>query len=141
MNCILNATRPCLQYFNLFYRVQRLFPADSRRYARSMFIVRIDRPTWPNPSQSQLFCSTVKFMNCICDWFCQLYVALSDPDFMKFQQWLGPFLVHWRTTLHANEFLTIFQDCWYMCYSWKIVRNSFACVVVLQSTGKGHLSS
>ena len=30
------------------------------------------------------------------------YVALSNPDFMKFQQLLEPFLVDWGTTMHAN---------------------------------------
>ena len=39
------------------------------------------------------------------------YAALSDPDYMKFQPLLGPFLVDWRTTMHANGFLTIFQEC------------------------------
>ena len=39
------------------------------------------------------------------------YVALSDPDTMKFQQWLGPFHMDWRTTMHANWLLTIFQEC------------------------------
>ena len=38
------------------------------------------------------------------------YVALSDPDYMKFQQWLGPFLVDWRIIMHANGLLTIFQE-------------------------------
>ena len=62
----------------------------------------------------------------------------EDPwDYMKFQQWLGPFLVDWITTMHANAFLTIFQQCWHMCYSWKIVRNLFASMVVLQSTRTG----
>ena len=42
-----------------------------------------------------------------------MYVALSDPDYIRFQQWLGPFLVDWRTTMHANGFLTIFQTCWH----------------------------
>ena len=39
------------------------------------------------------------------------YVALSDPGYMKLQQLLGPFLVDWRTTMHENEFLKIFQEC------------------------------
>ena len=43
-----------------------------------------------------------------------VYVALSDPDSMKFQQWLGPFHMDWRTTIHANGFLTIFQECRHM---------------------------
>ena len=43
----------------------------------------------------------------------------------------------WRTTMHANGFLKNFQECWHMCYSWKNVRNPFACMVVLQSTRKG----
>ena len=47
------------------------------------------------------------------------YVALSDPDYMKFQQWLGPFHMDWRTTMHENEFLAIFQECRH--YSWKSV--------------------
>ena len=28
---------------------------------------------------------------------------------MKFQQWLGPFHMGWRRTMHANEFLTFFS--------------------------------
>ena len=36
------------------------------------------------------------------------YVALSDPDPMKFQQLLGSFHMDWRTTMHGNEFLIIF---------------------------------
>ena len=36
-----------------------------------------------------------------------------------------------RTTMHGNGFWTIFQ------HSWKIVRNSFACMVVLQSMWRG----
>ena len=62
-----------------------------------------------------------------------IYVALSDPGSMKFQQWLGPFHMDWRTTMHANRLLTIFQECLHMYYSWKIVRKPFACMVVLQS--------
>ena len=49
------------------------------------------------------------------------YVALSDPDSMKFQQWLGPFHMDWRTTMHENWFLSIFLESWYTYYSWKIV--------------------
>ena len=40
-----------------------------------------------------------------------VYVALSDPDSMKFQKLLGPFHMDWRTTMRANGFLTIFQEC------------------------------
>ena len=39
-----------------------------------------------------------------------IYVALSDPDYMKFQQWFGLFLVDWRTTMHGNGFLMVFQE-------------------------------
>ena len=35
-------------------------------------------------------------------------------------------LLDWIATKHTNEFLTIFQECWHMCYSWKIVRNIYA---------------
>ena len=35
------------------------------------------------------------------------------------------------------DFLTIFQEWWHMCYAWKIVRNPFAFMVILQSTRKG----
>ena len=31
-----------------------------------------------------------------------VYVALSDPDSMKFHKLLGPFHMHWRTTMHAK---------------------------------------
>ena len=50
-----------------------------------------------------------------------LYVALSDPDSMKFQQGLGPFHMDWRTTMHAKGFLTIFTEYGHTYYSWKIV--------------------
>ena len=61
------------------------------------------------------------------------YVALSDADSMKFQQLLGPFHMDWRTTMHANGLLTIFQECLHMYYSWKIARKPFVCMVILQS--------
>ena len=65
------------------------------------------------------------------------YVALSYPGSMKFQQRLGPFHMDWRITMHANVVLTIFQECLYMYYSWKIVRKPFACMVILQSMWTG----
>ena len=43
----------------------------------------------------------------------------------------------WRTTMHANGLLTIFQECLHMYYSWKIVRKPFACMVILQSMWTG----
>ena len=74
-------------------------------------------------------------------WFgtvVEQYVALSDPDYMKFQQRLGHFLVDWRTTMNASGFLTIFQECCHICYSWKIVRNPFLCMVFVSNPqGKG----
>ena len=66
-----------------------------------------------------------------------VYVALSDPGFMKFQQRLGPFQMDWRTTMHANGLLTIFQEFLYLYYSWKIIRTPFACMVILQSKWPG----
>ena len=42
----------------------------------------------------------------------------------------GPFPMDWRTTMPANGFLTTLQECWHMCYFWRIVRNTFACMVV-----------
>ena len=45
----------------------------------------------------------------------------------------------WRTTIHANRLLAIFQECFHMYYSWKIVRKPFACMVNLQSFGIGLL--
>ena len=48
------------------------------------------------------------------------YVALSNPDCMKLQQWILPFHMDWRTTMLANGFLTIFRECWHTHYSWKI---------------------
>ena len=65
------------------------------------------------------------------------YVALSDPDSMKFQQWLGPFHMDWRTTRHANGLLTFFQECLHIYYSLKIVRKPLACMVILQSMWTG----
>ena len=50
----------------------------------------------------------------------ETYVALSDPDSMKFQQWLGPFHMVWRTTMLANGFQKIFKECWHTYCSWKI---------------------
>ena len=58
-------------------------------------------------------------------------VALLDLDSMKLQQWLGPFHMYWRTTMHGNGLLTIFQECLHMYYSLKIVRKPFACMVFL----------
>ena len=60
---------------------------------------------------------------------------------MKFQQWLGPFHMDWRTMMPANEILRIFQECWHIYYSWKIVQNPFSCMVVLQSMWKYPFSS
>ena len=48
-----------------------------------------------------------------------------------------PFPFLWITTMQVNGFWTIFQECWHMCSSWKVVRNLSACMVVLQSTRKG----
>ena len=31
----------------------------------------------------------------------------------------------WRETIHCNMFLTIFQECWPTCYSWKTVKTTF----------------
>ena len=42
------------------------------------------------------------------------HVALSDPARWNSNK-------NWRTTMHANGFLTIFQECWHTYYSWKIV--------------------
>ena len=39
----------------------------------------------------------------------------------------------WRTTMHANELLTIFQESLHMYYSWNVVRKPFACMVILRS--------
>ena len=58
---------------------------------------------------------------------------------MKFQQRLGPFHMDWRTTMHANRLLKIFQECLHMYYSWKIVRKPFACMVMLQPMWTGPL--
>ena len=69
------------------------------------------------------------------------YVALSDLDSIKFQQWFGPFHIDWRTTMLANGFLTIFPECWHTYYSWKIFQNPFAFMVILQFTWKGPLFS
>ena len=44
------------------------------------------------------------------------YVAFSDPDYMKFKQWLGPLLLHWTKTMHANIF-------------WQFSRNADICVI------------
>ena len=46
----------------------------------------------------------------------------------------------WRTILHANGLLTIFQECLHMYYTWIIVRKPFAYIVILQSmwTGPEH---
>ena len=62
------------------------------------------------------------------------YVA--DTDYMKFQQLLGPFLVDWRTTMHADKFLTTFQEEHICQHSWKIVQNPFTCMVVIHRKGK-----
>ena len=43
------------------------------------------------------------------------YVALSDPDFMKSQQGLGPFHMNWRTTLHAIGLLKDNSRNAYIC--------------------------
>ena len=51
---------------------------------------------------------------------------------MKFQQSLGPFHMDWRAAIYANGLLTIFQERLLMYYSWKIVRDPFACMVILQ---------
>ena len=48
-----------------------------------------------------------------------------------------PFSMDLRTTMQANGFLTTFQECWQTCYSWKIIRYPFACMVVLESMRKG----
>ena len=63
-------------------------------------------------------------------------VALWDLEYMKFQPWLGIFLVNWRTTMHANRFLTIFQEQHIFQHSWKIFRYPFVCIVALQFRGK-----
>ena len=39
--------------------------------------------------------------------------------------------------MHANGFKTIFQEWYVRQHSWKIIRNAFACMVVLQSMWKG----
>ena len=39
----------------------------------------------------------------------------------------------WRTTMHTNGLLSIFQECLHRYYSWKIVRKLFACMVIPQS--------
>ena len=44
------------------------------------------------------------------------YVALFDPDSMKLQDWLGPFHMDWRTTMHAHGLLTIFQECLHVSF-------------------------
>ena len=49
----------------------------------------------------------------------------------------GPFHMDGRTTMHANGFQTIFQEYYVYQHSWKIVRNLFACMDVLQSMWKG----
>ena len=43
----------------------------------------------------------------------------------------------WRTTMHANELLTIFQQCLHMYYSWKIVIKPLGCLGILQSMWRG----
>ena len=43
------------------------------------------------------------------------YVALSDRDSMKFQQWLGHFHMDCKTTMHINGLLTLFQECLHVC--------------------------
>ena len=40
----------------------------------------------------------------------------------------------------ANGFLKKIQEYHICQHFWKIVKNPFACMVVLQSIGKGHLS-
>ena len=45
---------------------------------------------------------------------------------------LGPSFLHWRTTINGKGFPTIFQECWHICFSWKIVGASFQCIAVLQ---------
>ena len=45
----------------------------------------------------------------------------------------------WRTTMHANGLLTIFQECLHMYYSWKIAGKPFACMIFLQSMWTGSL--
>ena len=62
-------------------------------------------------------------------------IPVERPFFLKVQDRF----VHmdWRITMHANGFLIIFLE-YYICkHSWKIVRNPFACMVVLQSMWKG----
>ena len=47
-------------------------------------------------------------------------------------------LLDWRTPGLWNGFLTIFQEPWHTCCSWKTVVTPLKCVVFLQSRGQCH---
>ena len=63
-------------------------------------------------------------------------VALWDPGFNKFQEESGSFLLDWKTTIHWNFVLAIFQLCHIYQGCWKISGPTYQCIVVPQSRMK-----
>ena len=54
------------------------------------------------------------------------------------KQEIGYCPLDWRTPGLCNGFLTVFQEPWHTCCSWKTVVTPLQCVVFLQSRGQCH---
>ena len=70
-------------------------------------------------------------------WVRKVFVVkmgkIRDKTVPSFQPELGPFPLDWQTTIHWNVSPIIFQQPWYMWFSWKMVVTTFQCMIVLQS--------
>ena len=58
----------------------------------------------------------------------QIQSLLNSNNDEDLSTWIGE-----QPCMHANGLLIIFQECFYMYYSWKVVRKPFACMFILQS--------
>ena len=63
---------------------------------------------------------------------------LRDRLFPLFFHILGHCLLDWRRLGLWNVFLTVFQEPWHTCDSWKTVGTPLQCVALLQSRGQCH---
>ena len=60
-----------------------------------------------------------------------------DPDFTKFQCYLGPFSRDWRTLIHLDVVPKVFDMDHISQGVCKTIRTTFQCLVVLQLRGEG----
>ena len=64
------------------------------------------------------------------------YVTLRYPDFIEFQHKLDPSPRDWRTTIHWNLFLAIFQQYHMYQDCWETGGTTCQCIVLIQSRDK-----